>query len=166
MLVKVFLVNFITQYLKRILRFPSQTLEQPSVLVAASTGKAATNINGTTLHSAFHLPITKGVYRKPRDETLHNMRIKYKYLKLLLIDEISMTGLETFRYLNLTLQAIMEKEANEVSSATNINLCGQLTIFKSQAFLRPFICAGVLFILNNMTGIFIIVTFSASFLKV
>ena len=64
------------------------------------------------------------------------------------------------------LQAIMENEANEVSSTTNINLCGQLTIFKSQAFLRPFICAGVLFILNNMTGIFIIVTFSASFLKV
>ena len=64
------------------------------------------------------------------------------------------------------LQAIMEKEANEPSSKSNLHFWGRLTILKSQAFLRPFICAGVLFILNNMTGIFIIVTFSASFLKV
>ena len=59
------------------------------------------------------------------------------------------------------LQAIIEKEANEPSSKS-----GQLTMLKSQAFLRPFICAGVLFILNNMTGIYIIITFSASFLEV
>ena len=64
------------------------------------------------------------------------------------------------------LQAIIEKEANEPSSKSNLHFWGRLTILKSQAFLRPFICAGVLFILNNMTGIFIIVTFSASFLKV
>ena len=64
------------------------------------------------------------------------------------------------------LQAIMEKEANEISSTTNLDFFGRLTILKSQAFLRPFKCAGVIFILNNMTGIFIILTFSASFLKV
>ena len=64
------------------------------------------------------------------------------------------------------LQAIMEKEANEPSSTSNLHFWGRLTILKSQAFLRPFMCAGVIFILNNLTGIFIIVTFSASFLKV
>ena len=107
---KSFLVNVITEYLKRILRYPNQTLDEPSVLVTASTGKAATNINGTTLHSAFHLPVKTGnrsfEYRKPSDEVLHVMRNKYKYLKVLLIDEISMTGKETFRHLNRTLQLI------------------------------------------------------------
>ena len=35
------------------------------------------------------------------------MRIKYQYLKVLLIDEISMVGADTFSHLNLALQLIM-----------------------------------------------------------
>ena len=54
---KSFLIKAITEYLKRVLRYPNQNLDQPSVLVTASTGKAATGINGITLHSAFHLPV-------------------------------------------------------------------------------------------------------------
>ena len=54
---KSFLVKAITEYLKRVLRYPNQNLDQPSVLVTVSTGKAATGINGITLHSAFHLPV-------------------------------------------------------------------------------------------------------------
>ena len=53
---KSFLVNLITEYLRRVLRYPGQNPdEEPSIAVTASTGKAATNINGTTLHSAFNL---------------------------------------------------------------------------------------------------------------
>ena len=54
---KSFLIKAITEYLKRVLRYPNQNLDQPSVLVTASTGKAATGINGITLHSAFHLSV-------------------------------------------------------------------------------------------------------------
>ena len=108
---KSFLVNVITEYLKRVLRYPDQAIDdQPSVLVTASTGKAATVINGTTLHSAFRLPVqTRNKsfeYRKPSDEGLHEMRNRYKYLKVLLIDEISMVGYDTFQHLNLALQLI------------------------------------------------------------
>ena len=89
---KSYFVHTITEYLKRILKYPSQYLDQPSVLVTASTGKAAAGINGTTLHSAFRLPVKSG-YKcfenwKPSDEALHILRNKYKYLKVLLIDEI------------------------------------------------------------------------------
>ena len=109
---KSFLVHVITEYLKRVLKYPNQMISQPSVLVTASTGKAATCVNGTTLHSAFHLPIKNAYnqfgYVKPSDKTLHEMRNKYKYLKVLLIDEISMTGRDTFKYLDLTLQYIMQ----------------------------------------------------------
>ena len=41
----------------RILRYPSQNLANLSVLVTASTGKSATNVNGITLHSEFNLPV-------------------------------------------------------------------------------------------------------------
>ena len=39
----------------------NQNLVNPSVPVTASTGKAATNVNGITLHSAFNLPIKSGL---------------------------------------------------------------------------------------------------------
>ena len=107
---KSFLVNTVTQYLKRVLRFPG-----PSALVTASTGKAATCINETTLHAAFQLPIkTRNrtfQYNKPKDETLHEMRSRYKYLKVLIIDEISMVGCETFQHLNLPMQLIMSSSS-------------------------------------------------------
>ena len=74
---KSFLVHVVTEFLKGVLRYPNQNLDQLSLLVTASTGKAAT---GTTLHSAFHLPVNSGYkpleYRKPRDEILHMLRNK------------------------------------------------------------------------------------------
>ena len=43
-----------------------------SVLVNASTGKAATGINGITWRSTFHLPVKSGLksyeHKKPSDE--------------------------------------------------------------------------------------------------
>ena len=35
--------------------------EHPAVVVAASTGKATINVNGTTLHSEFRLTVREGV---------------------------------------------------------------------------------------------------------
>ena len=84
----------------------NQRLDQPSVLVTASTGKAAANINSITLHFAFHLPVKQGFYVQPGAEVLHILRSRYAYFKILLIDEISMTGLETFNHLNKALQVI------------------------------------------------------------
>ena len=57
---KSFLVKCITAYLMKTLKYPAQDYsKQPSVKVTASTGKAATDINGTTLHSAFSLPVNQ-----------------------------------------------------------------------------------------------------------
>ena len=88
---KSFLIKAVTECLKRFLRYPEQNLDKPSVLVTASPGKAATGINGITLHSAFHLPVKSVLksfeYKKPNDETLHILRNKYQYLKVLVIDE-------------------------------------------------------------------------------
>ena len=82
--------------LRRVLRYPNQNFDQSSVLVTASTGKAATGVSGITLHSAFDFPVKSGSksygYKKPGGETFHVLRNKYQYLKVLIIDEISMIG--------------------------------------------------------------------------
>lgn len=86
--------------------------ELPLVLLTAPIGKAAVNIGGTTLHAAFHLPVKqRGAqfqYRRPSSVLLNSMRSKYAELKILIIDEISMVGAQTFSNLNLTLQEIFE----------------------------------------------------------
>ena len=84
--------------------------------MTVSTGKVATGTNGIILHSAFHLLVKSGLksyeYKKPNDETLHILRNKYQYLKkVLIIDEISVIGRETFGHLDLALKAIMQNSS-------------------------------------------------------
>ena len=47
-------------------------------------------------------------YKKPSDGTLHILRNKYQYLKVLIVDEISVIGRETFGHIHLALKAIMQ----------------------------------------------------------
>ena len=49
-----FFINVVTEYIKR---DQGWKLEQPSLEVTASTGKAFSQINRLTLHSAFHLQV-------------------------------------------------------------------------------------------------------------
>ena len=99
-----------TEYLRRILKYPGQNCDkEPSVLVTASTGKAASNIDGITAHSAFSLP-QRGEGRVCNlnlgNEKLHKLRLKYRYLQVLLLDEVSMIGETTFNDLDMRLQKI------------------------------------------------------------
>ena len=77
---KSFLIKAINKYLKWVPRYSNQNLDQPSVLVTLSTGKAATAISGIALHSAFHLFVNSGLksckYKKLNDETLHMLTSK------------------------------------------------------------------------------------------
>ena len=100
-----FVVTAATEYLKRVLKYLNQNLDQQSVFVTASTGKAATAVNGIALHSTFHCPVKSGLKsyagKKHIDKTLHILRNRYQYLKVLIIDEILMTGRETLEHLDL-----------------------------------------------------------------
>ena len=84
--------------------------------MTASTGKVATGVNGTRLHSAFHLPVKSGLksykYKKSSGETLNMLRNKYQYLNILIIDEISMKRRETFGHLDLALKAFMQNSSS------------------------------------------------------
>ncbi|XP_074654517.1 uncharacterized protein LOC141908380 [Tubulanus polymorphus] len=74
--------------------FYSQVGENPDdcqVLIVAPTGKAAHNINGSTLHGAFHIPASQGYhYKSLTSEALNTLRCHLNKLEILFIDEISM----------------------------------------------------------------------------
>ena len=71
-----------------------QTLRNPTVLLIVTTGKAAANINGITLLSAFNLPVKKRgrwfEFRPPCAKRLNSMCCLHTDLKIIVIDEIFM----------------------------------------------------------------------------
>ena len=84
---KSFLANLITEYLKKTLKYAGQNCDDhPSFVATTSTEKAATNINATTLHSAFSLPVREGSFNQGKlgNEGLLELQMKYKRLKVLL----------------------------------------------------------------------------------
>ena len=94
-------------------KFPRQNFfEESSLVVTASTGKEATNVDSTTLHSTFKLPVKQvGAYVREKfsDDHLQILRKRYQYLKAVLIDEVSMTDNGTFDCLNRWLRAISKR---------------------------------------------------------
>ena len=115
-------VNTIFQGVVRALRAPGQDPDKPTVLMTASTGKAATNVNGITVHSAFALPVKQQgcqfLYRKPSAERLNTMRSNYVNLKLIIIDEISMLGGKNLTHLSLVLQDIFEDHTSDFANVS------------------------------------------------
>ena len=77
------------------------------ILLCAYMGFAAFNISGQTISSTFHQKMyQKGTNHLSADE-LNTFRIKYRHLKLVIIDEISMVGNRTLNFINIRLQQLM-----------------------------------------------------------
>ena len=107
---KSFLIKAFSEYAYRQLKFPKQNIvDQPSILLTASTGTAASGINGTTLHSALHIPV-KQRNSSISDKELPAIRNKYKFLKIIVIDEISMINYKIFEKFHLNLCKIKESD--------------------------------------------------------
>ncbi|XP_076105470.1 uncharacterized protein LOC143073656 [Mytilus galloprovincialis] len=76
------------------------------ILLCAPTGKAAYNINGLTIHNAFQIQPNKGLDQSLSCDVLNTLRMKYRNLSLILIDEISMVGNKMFSLLERRLKKI------------------------------------------------------------
>ena len=82
--------------------------DEVKVIKVAPTGKAAYNINGNTVHSAFQIAANRGwEYCSLDSDRLNTIRSKLRNLKLVFIDEVSMVGSGMFNFLNLRLQQIL-----------------------------------------------------------
>ena len=87
---------------------PGENRDEVKVLKVAPTGKAAFNIKGNTLHSAFKIPANRGFQYCTLDaDRLNSIRAQLKRLQVIFIDEISMVGSGMFNFLNLRLQQIL-----------------------------------------------------------
>ena len=87
---------------------PGQQVNDLITLLIAPTGKAAYNIEGSTIHCAFHIPANQSLstYNKLSWDTLNTLRAKYTNLKWIICDEISMVSNNMLKYINLRLQEI------------------------------------------------------------
>ena len=113
------------------------------VLLTAPTGKAAFNIRGMTLHSAFALPVTEFGGEMPNlcFDFCNTLRTKLSCLKVIIIDEISMVGSKKLSQVNNRLKAIMDNSldfggVSIVSVGDSINYV-QLEIAMSFKFRLP-----------------------------
>jgi exonuclease III len=83
--------------------------DYPDIIVMAPTGKAAFNVHGTTVHSGMNLsPVASVDVCTPLDsDTASKLHNKFKNVKMVIIDEISMVGFRMFANIDLRLQQIM-----------------------------------------------------------
>ena len=80
------------------------------ILLRAYMGFATFNINGQAICSAFHKKIYQGTNLLSADE-LNTFRIKYRHLKVVIIDEISMVGNRTLNFIDTHLQQLTGTKA-------------------------------------------------------
>ena len=105
---------------------PGQNTNDIITLLVAPTGKAAHNIKGHTIHSAFHVPANQNLsnYTKLTWDHLNTYRTKFQNLKWIICDEISMVSNYMLRYIHLRLQEI--KSNNLPFGGVNIIAVGDL----------------------------------------
>ncbi|XP_061173328.1 uncharacterized protein LOC133182501 [Saccostrea echinata] len=86
------------------------------ILLCAYTGKAAFNIGGQTIASAFHQKINQRQQNMHCDE-LNTFRTKYRNLSVVIIDKISMVGNAKLEFINDRLQLLtgLKKPFGDIS---------------------------------------------------
>lgn len=76
-------------------------------ITCGTTGRAACAINGTTVHTAFTITVNKRLsYAALSLHQLNQYRIVFKYVRVIIIDEISMCSAELLHQINQRLQQI------------------------------------------------------------
>ena len=106
-------VKCIFDTVNKLLRRPGQSVEEILVLVCCPTGASAYQVNGSTLHSTFALPLKKckySDYLPMSQEKLSQMRSKFGNLSLLILDECSMIGADQLVTVHRRLCDIMESD--------------------------------------------------------
>lgn len=107
-------IDAIFQTLHRILY--SKEGENPDnirILLCAFTGKAAYNIKGATIASAFHRKMYQNQQNMSADE-LNSFRTKYRNLSVVIVDEFSMVGNNMLTFLNERLQQLTGRKQDFV----------------------------------------------------
>ncbi|XP_021964938.1 uncharacterized protein LOC110860191 [Folsomia candida] len=112
---KSMLINAITQTIMRdAVKVVGEDPSRLKVLLCASTGMAAFNISGVTLHQAFGLPFNQFDGTMPRltESTRNKYASEFRDLDLIIIDEISMTSREHLFQIDERLRQIFKSPSD------------------------------------------------------
>ena len=105
-------IRALYQTLYRILNLKDgENPDDKRILLCAYMGFAAFNISGQTICSAFHKKMYQGTYNHLSADELNTFRIKYRHLKVVIIDEISMVGNMTLSFIDTGLQQLTGSKA-------------------------------------------------------
>jgi len=132
------LINSIYQTLLRIYRARTGDRNVFKVLLLAPTGKAAHNIGGMTLHSAFSFPKNISSNQKLSANLANTLAVKLYDLKTIIIDECSMMGGNMFNMLDSRLRQICQIE--RPFGGVNVILLGDFQQFppvKDRLIFKP-----------------------------
>ncbi len=101
------LIRCITHYAKRTFASLTEDVDEVTVLLVAHTGTAAFNISGETICSSLKVPRRASYHYDPlKEERLNPIRMKYRHVQLVIIDEISMVSVPQLDYIHGRLQQI------------------------------------------------------------
>ena len=104
------LINDITTWAEHTLTMDNERhLNQPYTIRVAPTGKAASIIEGLTLHSAFNFKFGNE-FTSLSDQQRDNNRALLSYLQIVIVDEISMVKADMLYQLNLRLQEVKQND--------------------------------------------------------
>jgi DNA replication protein DnaC len=110
------LINCITHEANRQLKTSSQSPSDIKVLVLASTGPAAKNINAKTAHTGLSIPkIITLPYRSMNETNITQMRSQLENVQLVIIDEISMINQQLFTYIHGCLHQIKKIVSSQIN---------------------------------------------------
>jgi hypothetical protein len=118
-----------THLLKLLALLIRNTISEDALLIAAPTGKAAFPIKGSTCHRIFGLQVQHGfikTYEKLNSARLSDFRAKYRNVKWIFIDEISMVSYENFRAIHLRLCEIFGTDGCEPFAGKNVIIYGDI----------------------------------------
>ena len=108
---KSLVIRALYQTLYRILNLKDgENPDDKRILLCAYIGFAAFNINSQTICSAFYKKMYKGTNHLSADE-LYTFRIKYRHLKVVIIDEILMLGNKMLSFIYTRLQQLTGSKA-------------------------------------------------------
>jgi ATP-dependent exoDNAse (exonuclease V) alpha subunit len=120
------LINAVYQSLLRVYREEIGTHDQ-EVLLLAPTGKAAHNIGGMTLHTAFSLPINLQANQDLSASVANTLASKLYSLKTIIVDECSMVGAKMFNMVDCRLRQILQ--STDAFGGVNVILFGDFQQF-------------------------------------
>ena len=122
------LIKPIHMSLIRVLIYIGGNPEKPRILLLDPTGVAATNIDGTTIHSGLITNIVRKLYLSG-DRQRAALRNKLSKVKLIIIDEISIISSVLFFQVNPQLNEIFGFSGNENFAEFLVIICGNLYQF-------------------------------------